>query len=290
MPACVTTSFETGLKAAARATEAALERFLGPAPEIGEAPRPGRLVEAMRYAALGPGKRLRPFLLIQSASLFAVPQSAAVAAGAALECIHAYSLVHDDLPAMDDDDMRRGRPTVHRAFDEATAILAGDALLTIAFDILGRLDVADAVRAELVVAQARAAGAGGMVGGQVLDLTPGTPWGEASLRAMQAMKTGALFVYAAEAGAILGAADPAARASLRRFGRHFGAAFQLADDLDDAEKDAASGRPSLAALLGPEAAREALRAEADAAIACLEAFGARAEALVGATRFVSRLS
>ena len=290
MPAAVMTRFETGLSDAARATEAALDRFLGAAPESGEATRPARLVEAMRYAALGPGKRLRPFLLIQSAGLFGAPPAAAVAAGAALECIHAYSLVHDDLPAMDDDDIRRGRPTVHRAFDEATAILAGDALLTLAFDILGRLDAPDRVRADLVVALARAAGAGGMVGGQVLDMTPGTPWDEASLRRMQAMKTGALFVYAAEAGAILGAAAADDRARLRRFGTHFGAAFQLADDLDDAEKDEAAGRPSLATLLGVEAARRLLAAEADAASGCLDPFGDSAAALVGAARFVARVS
>ena len=284
------TTFQTRLQEAARATDAALDRFLAPAAEVGEAPRPARLVEAMRYAALGPGKRLRPFLLIESARLFDAAPAAAVAAGAALECIHAYSLVHDDLPAMDDDDTRRGRPTVHRAFDEATAILAGDALLTVAFDILGRLDAADAVRAELVVMQARAAGAGGMAGGQALDLGAGAPWDEASLRAMQGMKTGALFAYAAEAGAVLGGAAPEDRARLRAFGIRFGAAFQLADDLDDAEKDAAAGRPSLAALLGPEPARALLRREAEAAVRALAPFGGRAEALAGAVRFVAGVS
>ena len=290
IPADVMTHFETALKEAARETEAALDRFLTAAPETGEAARPPRLVEAMRYAALGPGKRLRPFVLIRSAALFASPHAAAIAAGAALECIHAYSLVHDDLPAMDDDDMRRGRPTVHRAFDEATAILAGDALLTLAFDILGRLDAPDDVRAAMVVALARAAGAGGMVGGQVLDMTPGTPWDEASLRRMQAMKTGALFVYAAEVGAVLGAAGADDRDRLRRFGTHFGAAFQLADDLDDAEKDAAAGRPSLATLLGADRARALLRAEAAAACDCLAPYGERAAALAGAARFVAGLS
>ena len=282
--------FQTRLQDAARATEAALDRFLSPAAETGEAPRPGRLIEAMRYAALGPGKRLRPFLLIEAARLFDTEPAAAVAAGAALECIHAYSLVHDDLPAMDDDDMRRGRPTVHRAFDEATAILAGDALLTIAFDILGRLDVAVAVRAELVVMQARAAGGGGMGGGQALDLGPGARWDEASLRAMQRMKTGALFAYATEGGAVLGGASAEDRARLRAFGIHFGAAFQLADDLDDAEKDAAAGRPSLATLLGPDQARDRLRREADAACAALAPFGDRAGALAGAARFVAGIS
>ena len=290
IPAGVMTRFQTGLKEAARETEAALDRFLAAAPETGQAPRPPRLVEAMRYAALGPGKRLRPFLLIQAASLFAVPRPAAVAAAAALECIHAYSLVHDDLPAMDDDDMRRGRPTVHRAFDEATAILAGDALLTLAFDILGRLDAADDVRAAMVVALARASGAGGMVGGQVLDMTPGTPWDEASLRRMQAMKTGALFVFAVEAGAILGAASADDRDRLRRFGTHFGAAFQLADDLDDIEKDAAAGRPSLATLLGVDRARVLLRAEAAAACDCRAPYGEAAAPLAGAARFVAGLS
>jgi farnesyl diphosphate synthase len=284
------TIFQRRLKEAALATEAALDRLLSPAQESGEAARPARLVEAMRYAVLGPGKRLRPFLLLESAALFGAAPDPAVAAAAALECIHAYSLVHDDLPAMDDDDIRRGRPTAHRAFDEATAILAGDALLTFAFEILGGLDAPDTVRAELVVMQARAAGAAGMVGGQALDLGGGTAWDEGGLRAMQRMKTGALFAYASEAGAVLGGAAIEDRERLRRFGVHFGAAFQLADDLDDVDQDKVAGRPSLVAMLGPEKARAMLRRETDAASACLAPFGERAAALTGAARFVARVS
>jgi farnesyl diphosphate synthase len=281
------TIFETRLREAAAATEAALDRLLSARAAEGEIARPDRLVEAMRYAVLGGGKRLRPFLLIESARLLGAESPAVIDAAASLECVHAYSLVHDDLPAMDDDDVRRGRPTVHKAFDEATAILAGDALLTIAFDILAGIEAPAETRAALVVGLARAAGIGGMVGGQMLDLAEDTVWDEPRLREMQRMKTGALFACAAEAGAMLAGASSDDRDRLRRFGTHFGAAFQLADDLDDAAGDDAAGRPSLAALLGVGAARAMLAREADAAASLLAPFGDRGDVLRAAARFVT---
>ncbi len=281
------TLFRTRLAAAAGATEAALDRLLSPTPLPGEVARPARLVAAMRYAALGGGKRIRPFLLIESAGLFGEADAAAVVeVAASLECVHAYSLVHDDLPAMDDDDMRRGRPTVHKAFDEATAILAGDALLTIAFDILASIDAPDPTRATLVLALARAAGLGGMAGGQMLDLGQDVVWDAPALRTMQRMKTGALFAYATEAGAIAAGAGAEERRRLHEFGARFGLAFQLADDLDDAASDGAAGRPSLATLLGQEQARGVLMGEVAAAIDLLAPFGDRGKALAEAAHFI----
>ena len=279
--------FQTRLAEAARATESRLDRLLSTSQEDGKIDRPTRLVEAMRYAMLGGGKRLRPFLLIEAARLFGVENTAVVSAAASLECVHAYSLVHDDLPAMDDDDVRRGRPAVHKAFDEATAILAGDALLTIAFEILAGIDAPAEMRVVLVVSLARASGVGGMAGGQMLDLDKGRVWDETALRAMQRMKTGTLFAYAAEAGAILAGRSSEDRDRLRRFGAHFGAAFQLADDLDDAANDDAAGRPSLAALLGPEVARTMLLREVEAAAVLLGPFGDRGDVLRAAAGFVA---
>ncbi len=197
----------------------------------------------MRYCVLGAGKRLRPFILVQSAGLFGVREETALPAAAALECVHCYSLVHDDLPCMDDDKMRRGRPTAHIAFGEATAILAGDSLLTVAFEILSRPSVhADAdTRIELVALLSKAAGVDGMAGGQAIDLAAeGHDMGPAEVASMQAMKTGALFACACDAGAVLGGASPAERAALRLYAAAFGQAFQLADDLLDAEGDAAT--------------------------------------------------
>ena len=166
--------FEARLNEIADATEALLDQLLGSAPEPAERARPARLLEAMRYASLGGGKRFRPFLVVESAALFAVPRARALMAAAALECVHCYSLVHDDLPAMDNDDLRRGRPTVHKAYDQATAILVGDSLLTFAFDILARTETHPdpAVRIALVTALARASGLGGMAGGQMLESSP----------------------------------------------------------------------------------------------------------------------
>jgi farnesyl diphosphate synthase len=299
--------FAAQLTACAEATERLLSTLLAPQTQDGEIARPARLVEAMRHAALVGGKRMRPFLVVQAATLFGVPRARALHAGAALECVHSYSLVHDDLPAMDDDDLRRGRPTLHRAYDEATAILAGDSLLTLAFDILSRTDTHPdaAIRIALVRELARAAGLGGMAGGQMLDLAAEGRFDgarpapdEADVRTLQAMKTGALLHFACIAGAILGEADAPARAALSHYGRAIGLAFQIADDLLDLEgdaatlgkatgKDAAAGKATLAGLLGVPAARarlEACIAEAEAALA---PFGAKADALRGAAHFIA---
>ena len=242
--------FEARLNEIADATEALLDRLLvGPAPEPAERARPARLLEAMRYASLGGGKRFRPFLVVESAALFAVPRERALMAAAALECVHCYSLVHDDLPAMDNDDLRRGRPTVHRAYDQATAILVGDSLLTFAFDILARTETHPdpSVRIALVTALARASGLGGMAGGQMLDLaaegrfaTPAPRLGLAEIEELQAMKTGALLRFGCIAGGLLGGADSARAFALDRFGASIGEAFQIADDILDVEGDAAT--------------------------------------------------
>ena len=293
--------FPARLKAAQDATEAALTRLLSAEPAAGEIARPERLLAAMRHAALGGGKRLRPFLVIETARLFGRTSAEAVPAAAALECVHCYSLVHDDLPAMDDDDLRRGRPTVHRAFDEATAILAGDALLTLAFAVLAdpAADPDASVRAELVASLAAAAGIGGMAGGQMLDLAgEGAAPKEADIRLMQAMKTGALFRHAAEAGAILGRASPAERASLAEYGAALGLAFQLADDLIDATatsaaagkataKDARRGKQTLVAVHGVAGALKLLDAAVGDALRILRPFGSRADMLREAARFVA---
>jgi len=278
--------------------EGRLDALLAPEPTAsGQA----RLIEAMRYAALGGGKRLRPFLLIESARLFGVAEEEALNAAAALECVHCYSLVHDDLPCMDDDKMRRGRPTAHIAFGEATAILAGDALLTLAFDILSdpRTHPEPGVRVALIGLLAKAAGVGGMAGGQALDLAAeGQSLGPMEVARMQAMKTGALFNFACDAGAMLGRADEVARGALAAYASAFGQAFQLADDLLDAEgdaaamgkaaaKDAGRGKATLVALLGVDAARARLRALVDDAEAALAPFGDRAVTLKQTARFIA---
>lgn len=304
----MTVSLKDRLDAAAAATEARLAAALADAPLAGERLRPERLMAAMRHSALGGGKRLRPFLAMEAAALFGVAPDAAVTAATAVECIHCYSLVHDDLPAMDDDDVRRGRPTVHRAFDEATAILAGDGLLTLAFDLLAGEDAHPdpAVRIQLVRALARAAGIGGMVGGQMLDLAAegrfsgGAPLalGQAAILDLQAMKTGALLAHAVEAGAILGGASPAERAALLAYGRALGAAFQIADDILDVEgtaeqvgkkvgKDAAAGKGTLVSLLGLPAARARLATLVAEAETALAPFGTRGAVLAEAARFVA---
>ncbi|MGJ0392214.1 MAG: polyprenyl synthetase family protein [Methylocystis sp.] len=297
--------FRHRLDAAAVATEAALDALLSPQALEGEIARPARLLEAMRYSSLGGGKRLRPFLVIESARLFGVEGASALRTACALEMIHCYSLVHDDLPAMDDDDLRRGRPTTHKAFDEATAILAGDGLLTYAFDVVA--DPAthgDAnLRAALVLALARAAGLGGMVGGQALDLaaeTAAMPLTIDETLQMQAMKTGALLRFAVDAGAILGGATPGQAAALTRYGKALGAAFQVADDILDAEgdtaalgkragKDAERGKATLVGLLGLEGAKgrcDALVNEATTALLDT-GLGDRTNALAEAARFVA---
>jgi len=298
--------FRRRLDDAAQATEAKLDALLAAAPLPGEIARPSRLLEAMRYSSLGGGKRLRPFLLIESARLFGVGGESALRAACALEMIHCYSLAHDDLPAMDDDDLRRGRPTCHRAFDEATAILAGDGLLTYAFDVLADPSThADAgVRAALVLALARAAGLGGMVGGQALDLeaeTAGTPLTQDEILRLQAMKTGALLRFAVDAGGILGGASATQARALARYGAALGAAFQIADDILDAEgdtaalgkragKDAERGKATLIGLLGMAAARARRDALVAEAVAALAETGLDAQAtgvLAEAARFVA---
>ena len=278
--------------------EGRLDALLAPEPtSSGQA----RLIEAMRYAALGGGKRLRPFLLIESARLFGVAEEEALNAAAALECVHCYSLVHDDLPCMDDDKTRRGRPTAHIAFGEATAILAGDALLTLAFDILSepRTHPEPGVRVALIGLLAKAAGVGGMAGGQALDLAAeGQSLGPMEVARMQAMKTGALFNFACDAGAVLGRGDDVARGALAAYASAFGQAFQLADDLLDTEgdaaamgkaaaKDAGRGKATLVALLGVDTARARLEALVDDAEAALAPFGARAVTLKQAARFIA---
>src|SRR5499427_2714777 len=288
-------------------TESLLERLLSPNPARGESSRPQRLIEAMRYASLSGGKRLRPFLIVESGRLFGVPRPRALMAGAALECVHCDSLVHDDLPAMDDDALRRGKPTVHKAFDDATAILVGDGLLTFAFDVLSRPQThPDAkVRVELVSALARAAGLGGMVGGQMLDLAAEGRFdvsmpklGEEEVKTLQAMKTGALLRFGCLAGAILGKADDSERAALARYGSAVGEAFQIADDLLDVEgdpatvgkatgKDAAAHKATLVGVLGPAAARRRLENLIGEAQAALSAFGRDADVLKAAARFVA---
>ncbi|WP_188079442.1 polyprenyl synthetase family protein [Xanthobacter oligotrophicus] len=295
------------LDASAAATEARLALALADAALPGERLRPERLMAAMRHGALGGGKRLRPFLVIESAALFGIPAAQAVTAATAIECIHCYSLVHDDLPAMDDDDLRRGRPTVHRAYDEATAILAGDGLLTLAFDLLAGEDAHPdaAVRIALVRVLARAAGIGGMVGGQMLDLAAEGRFSDGALtlaedaiRDLQAMKTGALLAVSVEAGALLGGATVAEREALLAYGLALGAAFQIADDILDVEgtaeevgkkvgKDAAAGKATLVSRLGLPAARTLLdRLVADAS-AALAPFGARGAVLAEAALFVA---
>jgi farnesyl diphosphate synthase len=293
--------FQGRLTAVADATESMLDRLLSPPPLPRETLRPPRFLAAMRYASLGGGKRLRPFLMVETARLFGAEGEGVLRAATAVEMVHCYSLVHDDLPALDNDDLRRGRPTTHRAYDEATAILVGDGLLTYAFDVTAdpATDPDPAIRAALVLALARAAGLGNMVGGQVLDLeaeaaaAPHTP--EAVIM-LQSMKTGALLRYAVEAGAILGRADTAAKAALSRYGQAIGAAFQVADDILDVEadesalgkragKDASRNKATLVAALGLEAARARRDKLAAEAITALAKFGEKGAILREAARF-----
>jgi farnesyl diphosphate synthase len=304
-PALSDSEFSARLDATAAEVEALLQQLLAPEPAPGEIARPERLRAAMRYAALGGGKRLRPFLVVETAALFDVPRRQALMAGAALECVHCYSLVHDDLPSMDNDDLRRGRPTLHKAFDQATAILAGDALLTIAFDLLARDEThADpAIRVALVAELARASGLGGMVGGQMLDLAAEGRFGaggaatQDSVRRLQAMKTGALIRFACRAGAIVGQAQAAELATLDAYGVALGQAFQIADDLLDEEgdasvlgkatgKDSAAGKATLPRLLGRAGAHARLDDLIAQAAAALAPFGQRAGVLEACARFV----
>src|SRR5450432_3489394 len=277
--------FAKRLDQTAEDTEALLSKLLSGELLPDEIARPKRLIEAMRYSSLGGGKRLRPFLVVESSAVFGVARDAALLAGAALECIHCYSLIHDDLPAMDDSDLRRGRPTLHKAYDDATAILAGDVLLTLAFDIISRDEIhrEASVRLLLTRALARASGVGGMVGGQILDLAGEGRFGDrepVDVARLQQMKTGALLRFGCIAGAILGES------------------FQIADDLLDVEgdaadlgkpsgQDAALGKTTFVTQLGVDGAKQRVRDLLARADAALSIFGAKGDVLRAAARFVA---
>lgn len=269
-------------------------------------PVPARLLNAMRYAVLGGGKRLRPFLVVETARLLNGDIGTALRAGAAIEFVHVYSLAHDDLPSMDDDELRRGKPTLHLAFDEATAILAGDTLQTLAFETLAdaATGVDAAIRAQLVLLLAKAAGGAGMAGGQMLDLEAEGRFGVTeeldapAIRHLQAMKTGAILSCAVEMGATIGQADPQHYQALLSYGRALGAAFQIADDILDIEasstelgkatgKDAGRGKGTLVGLWGLERARAELARLVDEALAALDIFDVGADTLRAAARFTA---
>ena len=260
----------------------------------------GRLYEAMRYTALAGGKGFRPFLCLASARIFDAPEPAAIRVASAIECIHCYSLIHDDLPCMDDDDMRRGKPALHKAFDEATAILAGDALISLAFEILTDAATHDTAttRLELVAGLARASGMQGMVGGQMIDIMAARDMLDAGgLTRLQKMKTGALISFAVDAGAVLGGAEPSDRHALAGFAHDIGLAYQIADDVLDVEgdadhlgksvgKDAAQDKSTFVSLLGVARAREQALQLSHQAVGYLDVFGARADPLREAAAFV----
>jgi farnesyl diphosphate synthase len=287
--------FPEALTQAASLTDSALDQLLVVPPDL-----EARVYEAMRYSALAPGKRLRPFLVLAGARLFGIARPCALQVAAAIEMVHAYSLVHDDLPAMDDSDLRRGRPTCHKEFDEATAVLAGDGLLTAAFEALAHPDTHNdpAVRCELVAALAVAAGAAGMVGGQMIDLIAERRTLDiGAITRLQRMKTGALIAFACEAGAILAKAPGEPRIALRGYAHDLGLAFQIADDLLDVEgsaaqtgkpvgADAAAGKATFVSILGVGRARAQAELLIRQAVAHLDLFGGRAELLREAARFV----
>ena len=259
----------------------------------------GRLYEAMRYSATGGGKRVRPLLVVAGCDLFNVARERALRVALAVECIHVYSLIHDDLPCMDNDDLRRGKPTLHRAFDESTAILAGDSLHALAFEVLA--DEATHqdpfVRAELVLELARAAGPAGMAGGQMMDLSAGGMTLDlAAVTRLQQLKTGALIAWCLEAAAIMGRVPPEGRTALRGYARDLGLAFQIADDLLDHQgdveragkrvgKDQAAGKETFVSLLGADRARQQAQALVDQAIGHLRGYGVEADLLREAARF-----
>jgi farnesyl diphosphate synthase len=295
--------FAKRLDKTAEDTEALLANLLSDTVLPDEIVRPRRVMDAMRYSTLGGGKRLRPFLVVESSAVFGVPRDDALLAGAALECIHCYSLIHDDLPAMDNSELRRGRPTLHKKYDDATAILAGDGLLTLAFDIVTRDEIHrdPTVRLLLTRALARASGIGGMVGGQMLDLAGEGRFGDrepVDVARLQQMKTGALLRFGCIAGAILGQSTKQEYQALDDYGRALGEAFQIADDLLDVEGDAAAlgketgqdaalGKTTFVTQLGVDGAKKRvsdLLAKADAALAI---FGERGDVLRAAARFVA---
>jgi farnesyl diphosphate synthase len=261
-----------------------------------------RLVEAMRYAAIGGGKRVRPLLVVSTAGLFGVARDAALRAGAAIEAIHVYSLIHDDLPCMDNDDLRHGKPTLHRAYDEATAVLAGDALHALAFEILAEEETsADPfVRSELILTLGKASGMQGMAGGQMMDMVAdkdGVRYDLPAITRLQQLKTGALLAASVEMGAVLGKVPPPGRVHLRAYARDIGLAFQIADDLLDVvgdadkagkalRKDESQGKQTFVTLLGIERAREQARALVDQAIGHLASYGPEADILRALARFI----
>jgi len=293
-PAPAPVDLARAIAASAKAVDATLETVL---------PRPqgpqGRVQEAMRYATFAGGKRLRPFLVLHSARLFEVEDVHSLRAGAAIEVLHTYSLVHDDLPCMDDDDLRRGRPTTHIAFDEMTAVLAGDALLTIAFEILAdeKTRPDPAVRIALVARLAQASGHDGMIGGQVIDMIATEQFSAEDIVNLQRLKTGQLFEFSCEAGPILGKASAEDRARLRAYAREMGVVFQITDDMLDVTstaektgkavgKDAQMGKATLVTLLGVDGARAEAQKRAQAAIAALGPYAARSPELSGLPLFL----
>jgi farnesyl diphosphate synthase len=295
--------FAKRLDKTAEETEALLGQLLADQLETDEITRPKRLMDAMRYSTLGGGKRLRPFLVVESAAVFGVQRESALLAGAALECIHCYSLIHDDLPAMDNSDLRRGRPTLHKKTDDATAILAGDALLTLAFDIVTRDEIHrdPMVRLLLTRALARASGIGGMVGGQILDLAGEGRFGDrepVDVARLQQMKTGALLRFGCISGALLGQASPKEYQALDDYGKALGEAFQIADDLLDVEgdaealgkpagADAALGKTTFVTQLGIEGAKQRVRDLLARGDSALSIFGAKGDVLRDTSRFVA---
>ena len=298
MPLSSYRAFEPALGHAAKATERTMDRLL-PKGDEGVA----RLCEAMRYSSREGGKRLRAFFVLAGATLFKVGAIPALRTASAIEFVHAYSLIHDDLPAMDDDDLRRGKPSCHRQFDEATAILAGDALQALAFEVLAHEETHGdpAVRVALVTELARASGAHGMVGGQMLDLLAeeqgAEPLSIGAITRLQRLKTGALISFSCTAGAILGKAPEPMRAALQAYAHDLGLAFQIVDDLLDVEgsaaelgktpgKDAAAGKATFVSILGPERARAQAAMLAEQASAHLEPLGSAADLLRQAAKFV----
>ncbi|QFT77782.1 Farnesyl diphosphate synthase [Erythrobacter sp. THAF29] len=286
-----------GLKRVQAEIDSVFDAFL-PVPDDTRA----RLVEAMRYATIGGGKRVRPLLLVSTAELYGVDRTAALRAGAAVEAIHVYSLIHDDLPCMDNDDLRHGKATLHKIYDDATAVLAGDALHALAFEILADAETSSDpfVRSELIATLGTASGMNGMAGGQMMDMVADQEGVEYDLRAitrLQQLKTGALLAASVEMGAILGRVPPEGRAHLRAYARDIGLAFQIADDLLDVEgdqekagkalrKDDTQGKQTFVTLMGVEKAREQARVLVDQAVGHLGSHGSEADLLRALAKFI----